>query len=267
MRAFRVAYDGTDYRGFQRQPHGQTVEDALFGALADLGVAFEGAPAGYAAAGRTDAGVSARAQTVAFEAPEWLTPRAFNGELPAAVRAWARADVADAFHATHDAVERRYRYFLHAPDADAERAATAAEVLSGRHDLHNFTPDETGTERDLTVEVTRDGPFLLVDCAAGGFARQLVRRLASAVASVAAGEREVAFLERALGPASLDGPDGIPPADPEPLVLLDVRYPDVEFAVDEAAAESARAVFAERRRRRLAGAHVAGALSSAGDGG
>ena len=101
MRAFRLAYDGTGYRGFQRQPHGETIEDAVFEALAELGVEFEdGAPVGYAAAGRTDAGVSARAQTVAFEAPTWLTPRAFNGDLPADVRAWAAAEVPPAFHAT-----------------------------------------------------------------------------------------------------------------------------------------------------------------------
>jgi tRNA pseudouridine(38-40) synthase len=76
MDAYRVAYDGRPFHGFQRQPDVATVEDALFDALRNLGVLADDAakPAGYAAAGRTDAGVSAVAQTVAFEAPEWLTP-------------------------------------------------------------------------------------------------------------------------------------------------------------------------------------------------
>jgi tRNA pseudouridine38-40 synthase len=262
MRAFRVAYDGADYRGFQRQPHGQTVADTLFDALATLDIPFEGgAPVGYSAAGRTDAGVSARAQTVAIEAPEWLTPRALNSELPADIRAWAHADVSEDFHATHDAAERTYRYFLYAPDIDDERAEQAAGRLSGVHDFHNFTPDDTGTERDLTVRLRRDGPFLLVDCIAGGFARQLVRRVVSTVEAVGLGEREPAFLDRALGDDPLEGPDGIAPAAPEPLVLLDVAYPGIEFVVDEEAAESAREVFGERRRRRLAEARVAGALA------
>ena len=100
MRAFRLAYDGTGYRGFQRQPHGETIEDAVFEALAELGVEFEdGAPVGYAAAGRTDAGVSARAQTVAFEAPEWLGPAALNAELPREVRVWGHADAPEGFQA------------------------------------------------------------------------------------------------------------------------------------------------------------------------
>ena len=262
MRAFRVAYDGTGYRGYQRQPHDDTVEDTLFEALSNLGVEFaDGAPVGYAAAGRTDAGVSARAQTVAFEAPEWLRPRALNGELPADVRAWADADVPASFHATHDAVERTYRYFLYAPNVDVGRFASVAARLSAEHDFHNLTPDETGTERDLSVSVERDGPFVVVDCRAGGFARELVRRVVTLLEAVATGDREAAFLDRVLSSERLSGPDGIAPAPPEPLVLLDVRYPGVEFTVDETAAESAREVFGCRRRERLAGARVAETLA------
>ena len=140
MDAYRIAYDGRPFRGFQRQPDVPTVEDAVFDALRDLGVFAGDAPPGYAAAGRTDAGVSAVAQTVAFEAPEWLSPAAFNGELPASVRAWARADAPDGFHATHDAVAREYVYHLHALEADPGRARAALDALAGEHDFHNLTP-------------------------------------------------------------------------------------------------------------------------------
>lgn len=262
MRAFRLAYDGTEYRGFQRQPHGETVEDTLFGASRALGVGFEGgAPIGYSAAGRTDAGVSARAQTIALETPEWLTPRALNSELPASVRTWAAADVPEPFHATYDAVERVYRYFLYAPNGDDELAETAAAKLSGPHDFHNFTLEDDGTERDLSASVRREGAFLVVDCRAGGFARQLVRRVVSVLDAVAGGDRPPKFIDRALASEPLSGADGIAPAAPEPLVLVDVRYPEVQFEQDDRALEAARRVFGERRRRRLAGARVAEELS------
>lgn len=265
MRAFRIAYDGTGYRGYQRQPHENTVEDTLFDALSELGVAFEdGAPVGYAAAGRTDAGVSARAQTVAFESPEWLRPRALNSELPADIRAWADADVSATFHATHDAVERVYRYFLYAPDGDIDRATAVCEGLSGEQDFHNLTPDEDGTERDLSMTAGREGAFLVIDCRAGGFVRELVRRLVSLLEAVMEGDREMAFLERVLSEERLSGPEGVPPAAPEPLVLLDVRYPPLTFAIDEAAANSRREVFERRRRRRLAGTRVAETLATDG---
>ncbi|EMA33227.1 tRNA pseudouridine(38-40) synthase TruA [Halobiforma nitratireducens] len=129
LRAYRIAYDGTDYYGFQRQPSVPTVEGAIFAALRSLEV-FDperestdtdaNRPDGYAAAGRTDSGVSAVAQTIAFEAPDWLTPRALNSDLPADVRAWAVADAPPEFHATHHATRREYTYQLYAPPLEAE---------------------------------------------------------------------------------------------------------------------------------------------------
>ena len=261
MRAFRLAYDGTGYRGFQRQPHSETVENALFSALASLGVVENAPPRGYAAAGRTDAGVSARAQTVAFVAPEWLTPRALNGELPPDVRAWAHADVDEGFHATHDAIERRYRYFHYDPDLDDDVVETVCGRLSGTRSFHNLTPDDSGVERTISVERYRDGAFLVVDCTAGGFPRQLVRRVVSLLVSVASGERPVEFVDRVLGPEPIDGPEGVAPAPPEPLVLLDVRYPEASFVVDERGRNSAREVFGARRRERLATARVADTIA------
>jgi tRNA pseudouridine38-40 synthase len=262
MRAFRVAYDGVEYRGFQRQPHGETIEDTLFDALRELDVGFQdGSPLGYAAAGRTDAGVSAREQTIALETPTWLTPRALNSELPASIRAWAVADVPDSFHATHDAIERTYRYVLYAPDCDDGLARKAAKKLSGAHDFHNFTPDDDGTERELSVSVRRDRSFLVIDCRAGGFARQLVRRVVSMLDAVARGDREPAAIDRALSSEPLSGPAGIAPAAPEPLVLLAVRYPETTFDIDDRALEATRRIFEERRRQRLVGARVAGELT------
>ncbi|MFB6184129.1 MAG: tRNA pseudouridine(38-40) synthase TruA [Haloarculaceae archaeon] len=283
MRAFRIAYDGSEFRGFQRQPDVTTVEDALFDALADLDVLDGAKPAGYAAAGRTDAGVSALAQTVAFEAPAWLSPAALNGELPAAVRAWASADAPADFHATHDAAEREYTYHLYAPatgegahghegdrngtvdgggrgDVDDGRARDALDALAGEHDFHNCTPDETGTVRDLRTALERDGDFLVVRLRADGFARQLVRRIASLVTEVARGDADLDRIDRVLSAASLDGSAGVAPAPARPLVLTDVVYPDLSFVVDDDAAASARDVFAERHRTAAANARVAATI-------
>jgi len=257
VRAYRLAYDGTAYRGFQRQPDVATVEDEVFDALCRLG-ALEGRnPDGYAAAGRTDAGVSALAQTVAFEAPDWLAPRALNGELPADVRAWADADAPASFHATHDAESRSYLYHLHAPDASVERAREAAAALSGHHDVANLTPDDRGTERLLTVSVDHDGAYLLCRFTAGGFPRAFVRRAVSLLGAVARGEASLGRVERVLDPEPLPGPEGVPAAPPEPLVLVDVAYPPLSFGVDERAAASAREVFERRRVEQQTGARVA----------
>ena len=276
-RAFRVAYDGREYAGFQRQPHATTVEGTLLRALAEHGLLDRGdgpthaTPPGYAAAGRTDAGVSAVAQTVAFEAPTWLTPRAFNGHLPGSVRVWAAADVRDGFHATHDAVRRTYRYHLYAPAAGAAspapdgavddgRVRDALDRLSGRHDFHNLTSDDAGTVRDLTATASRDGDLLVVEVTAGGFPRALVRRLVAAVRAVGRGHTEPSRIDRLLDAEPVPGELGVGPAPPEPLVLWDVAYDGVAFDVDREAAESARVAFGERYRTARHAAAATGAI-------
>jgi tRNA pseudouridine38-40 synthase len=245
VRAFRIAYDGRPYHGYQRQPSVPTVEGCLFSALAALGIGDGGPPDGYAAAGRTDAGVSALAQTVAFEAPEWCTPRALNGELPADVRAWASAEAPGGFHATHGAESRAYRYHLHAPDLAIEAVSEPLSAIEGTHDFHNLTAvSDPGRDTVRTVEETsveRDGEFLVVELRAGGFLHEMVRRVVSFL-EASAGE-DAPAIDRVLSPETLSGPEGIGPAPPEPLVLVDAEYPELAFEVDERAAESRRSVF------------------------
>ncbi|MEF8775501.1 MAG: tRNA pseudouridine(38-40) synthase TruA [Haloarculaceae archaeon] len=284
MRAYRIAYDGRDYHGFQRQPEVPTVSDAILDTLRTLDVVDDrSVPAGYAAAGRTDAGVSATHQTVAFEAPGWLVPSALNSGLPAEVRAWASAEVPAGFHATHDAVAREYTYYLHAGSSPQDRstaepeplrtasgdgvpadrlarAREAANALAGEHDFHNLTPDTAGTVRDLDLTCERAGRFLVVVVRADGFPRQLVRRLVTVVDERARGEADHSRIERLLRSEPVDGPEGIAPAPPEPLALTDVAYPDVAFTVDERANASATAVFDARHRRHASLARVAGRL-------
>lgn len=284
-RAYRVAYDGRPFFGFQRQPDVPTVEDALLDALRALDVLAHDAdiPTGYAAAGRTDRGVSAVRQTVTLDAPEWLTPRAFSSELPAGVRVWAAADVSADFHATHDAARRTYRYHLHAPGADLDRAREAADRLSGEHDVHNLTSEPRGpkTRRDLSISVDADGDgntvagddpapgahrdaagdeFLTLTVAAGGFPREFVRRVATVVRGVAVGDTDLGRIEEVLGEGTLSGPHGVAPAAPEPLVLADVSYPGVAFEPDPAAVAALRDVFSGRRVDALARGRVFGDL-------
>jgi tRNA pseudouridine38-40 synthase len=264
MRAFRLAYDGDPFHGFQRQPDVPTVADALLDALAALDVTDGAKPPGYAPAGRTDAGVSALAQTVAFEAPDWLDPSALNGALPDSIRAWAHADVPADFHATADARERTYVYHLHAPEevVDDDRARAALRGFAGEHDFHNLTPDDEGTVRTLSTACRRDGPILELELGADGFPRQLVRRVVGVVASVARGEATLDRVDRVLAREPLPGHAGVPPAPPHPLVLVDVDY-GIDFTVDPDAADEARRAFDARRGEYRERAAAAGAIAEA----
>ncbi|MFC4359463.1 tRNA pseudouridine(38-40) synthase TruA [Halobium salinum] len=278
-RAFRIAYDGRPYYGFQRQPDVPTVEGVLFDTLDRLGVhdPDDHRPSGYAAAGRTDAGVSALAQTVALDAPEWLTPRAFNSGLPGEIRAWASAEAPAEFHATHDATRREYVYHLYAPASDDagadpelggsvgggvddDRVRAALDALSGEHDFDRLTPDDRLTERRIEASATREGDFLAVRVAADGFPRGLVRRLVTLARAVGTGDADLARVESLLGDGPIRGREGVAAAPATPLVLTDVSYPDLDFTADEDAAESAREAFGERHVEGRVAGRVAGAI-------
>lgn len=242
--AFRVAYDGRRFHGFQRQPDVRTVEDTLFEALAEFDIGAGSAPAGYAAAGRTDAGVSALAQTVAFRGPSWLTPEPINNALPEDVHVWARARPDDRFHPRHDATERTYEYLLDVDGLSLRRARRAATSLAGTHDFHNLSGEREDTVRSITrARLEPTDHFLRLQVTAPGFLRAQVRRMASLIAAVGRGDRPVDVVDRVLAPEPLPGPDGIAPAPADRLVLTQVRYPAVRFRVDQTAARAAEAAF------------------------
>ena len=288
--AYRVAYDGRDFHGFQRQPDVPTVEGAIATALRELDLLDEdrigddrpdgegtagnptdpGAsgtrgenrtptlPDTYSAAGRTDAGVSALAQTVAFDAPEWLTPHALGGPLPDAVRVWARAAVPADFDARYDATRREYVYFLPVAgdEFDVTSMREAAARCRGTHDFRDLSADDERTERTIECAIREERECLAVTVAAGGFPRELVRRLVTVLAAVGRGELALETVEELLEPGTV--PDHVRPgpAPPGGLVLSEVAYPGITFVVDAAALEGRRAAFRERWRRDLARARV-----------
>jgi len=134
------------------------------------------------------------------------------------------------------------------------------DALTGNHDFHNLTPDDEGTVRNLSGELTRDGDVLLVELRAGGFARQSVRRVVGLVAEIARGDSPLSKVDRVLAAGPLSGPDGVAPAPAYPLVLTGVDYPEVAFDADSEAVDSARTVFADRRAERRTAARVAGCV-------
>ena len=107
-----LAYDGTNFHGFQRQENGRTVQASFETALRNIGWQ----DAAISAAGRTDSGVHASGQVVSFEF-DWQHSHeamrdALNANLPPDVAAQAVADTEDDFHPRHSAKARRYCYRL-----------------------------------------------------------------------------------------------------------------------------------------------------------
>jgi tRNA pseudouridine38-40 synthase len=191
-----VAYDGTDYQGFQRQVNGPTVQEALEAALGRI----TQAKVMVLAAGRTDAGVHAEGQVIAFDTV-WRhglssLERAMNAVLPPDIAVRDLTRVAPDFHPRYNARSRCYRYTVYnAPvrsplarrtslyvgkplNLEAIRRATALVV--GERDFAAFgrPPQGEKTVR-CVIEAgwTADLPWLFFEIEANAFLFRMVRSI------------------------------------------------------------------------------------------
>ncbi len=237
-----LAYDGTEYCGWQVQPRQATIQGVLNAVLEK----FEGAPVATHAAGRTDAGVHAEGQVVSFRlAREWegkALRRALNGNLPPDIRVLNAAVAADDFHARFDAKGKTYRYQLytgevmspflvryawhHPSPIEVERMAEDARQLVGTHDFTAFTvaDGETRTNvRTVTdIHLERDGQWLKLFFTGDGFLRYQVRTMVRALVEANQGRLKTGSLAKliASGDRALVGA----PAPAPGLTLMKVEY-------------------------------------------
>jgi tRNA pseudouridine38-40 synthase len=214
-----VAYDGTDFAGFQRQGQGErTVQDDLEAGLRALGWE-EGS---LLAAGRTDAGVHAQGQVIGFRL-SWnqATPSitlALNANLPRDLSVLSTEAAPEGFHPRFSAKRRCYRYRMvfdssrqplqerYAwrvwPKPDERAMCEAAEILLGEHDFGGFgrAPVEGGQTRrqmfKVGVSLTEDLGDL--EFIADAFLYHMVRRLTAGLVEIGWGKRSVAELSEVL---------------------------------------------------------------------
>lgn len=214
-----IAYDGTEFHGFQRQAEGiRTVQEELEKALRTLG--WE--ESSLKAAGRTDAGVHARGQVIAFgiewRAEEEDLSNALNANLPDDVAVWRTEMVTEEFHPRFSALKRQYAYSIYCaphrapmrdryswrvwPDPDYERLKQAGKSVIGKRDFAAFgkAPIDGGhTIREVSSAVwsTTEGG-LLFEIEADAYLYHMVRRLVAALISIGVGRSEVDALQELL---------------------------------------------------------------------
>jgi tRNA pseudouridine38-40 synthase len=263
LRTFRivVAYDGTEFVGWQRQASGASIQGLLEDALYEL----DGRPVTVTGAGRTDAGVHALGQVAAFTLERSIEPdvvtRALNARLPDAVRVLSTAVAAADFHPRFGAraktyryrlcvapvlspFERRYAWHVGALDIDAMRVA--ARCVEGRHDFAAF--QSAGTDVATTIReifVSRiEECGLRIDCGINdksairtpqsamvcvayeitgdGFLRHMVRSIVGTLVEIGRGRHPASWMDEVI--ASRDRGAAGPTAPAAGLVLMSVDY-------------------------------------------
>lgn len=244
--ALKIAYDGTLFHGQARQPGVPTVEGEILAALARARIVRDARVARFQSASRTDRGVSALGNVVAFDTglAAQAVGRAFNAKARG-VWAWAAADVTEDFNARR-ALSRWYRYTV-TLDHDPGRLQEALRLFEGEHDFRNFTRDRERTiVRIDSATATRTDAAVVMDLRARSFRWNLVRRIVAASLQFESRTRTLFDLERALRPRTR-ADFGLAPA--EPLVLVDVSY-DIPFEplTDPTTLARVRAFWEDRSR-------------------
>ncbi len=233
-----LAYDGTRFRGWARQPGERTVE----GAVTDAVEALFAKVGKLSVAGRTDTGVHALANVVSVEVgggpPAERAMEALNAVLASDVAVVRAEEASPAFHARHSARSRSYRYRIwrrrerspfevdramwHPRPLDLQRLQAMAAMAVGEHDFRAFTPTET-QHRDFvrTIEDARwldHGDTVELELTANAFLRHMVRTLVGSMLVLDPNE----FLQLLQGaPRSAAGAT----APACGLYLVDVGYP------------------------------------------
>ncbi|MEM3445242.1 MAG: tRNA pseudouridine(38-40) synthase TruA [Thermoplasmata archaeon] len=228
--AVKFGYDGTLFHGYQRQKNAVTVEGTILSFLLNKNLLSESPR--FASASRTDAGVSALGNVVAFNTPE--NPEKILGMLNTisdGIWFYGYAAVPEKFNPRH-ARERWYRYFLSKEGfEEKEKLEQAFSIFPGTHDFRNFArPSERKTVREIfKIEVSDAENFWVIDIYGSSFLWGMVRKIIGAVGELMQGRATIAQIADALdGKTTID----FPLAPPERLILMDVRY-DFGFTVTE----------------------------------
>jgi tRNA pseudouridine38-40 synthase len=237
-----VEFDGSRFCGWQTQPQGCAVQDALERALAEIA----GGPVDTVCAGRTDAGVHALGQVVHFDTdaarPESAWVRGVNALLPPACAVnWSREVMQD-FHARYSALARCYRYVLlnhpvrpaadqarvgwfHVP-LDLEKMQRAARLLIGEHDFSAFRSAECEARTPVRtlerLDIARRGDYVVFDFRANAFLHHMVRNIVGSLVYVGKGKYPPEWLGEIL--AGRDRSRAAPTFEAAGLYLSRVVY-------------------------------------------
>lgn len=246
MRNLRLTlqYDGTDYAGWQTQPHQPTIQGRLTEVLSRI----EGKRVQLHGAGRTDAGVHALGQVANYLTAKPIAcdrlKRALNASLARDIRVVAVEEVDEGFHARFSAKQKTYRYVIalgetvspfeyryvhhHPYKLNLEALRQAALAMIGRHDFAAFATaagTESTTRTITALEVERQGERLIVEVTGNGFLRYMVRTMVGTLLDVGRGRLQADAIPRILASRDRSLAGETAPASGLTLVKVDYENP------------------------------------------
>lgn len=237
-----VAYDGTNYHGWQLQPNGNTIESELNKHLSEL----LGEEIKVIGASRTDAGVHALCNVAVFDTqakmPGEKISYALNQRLSEDIRIQKSEETKQDWHPRHCESQKTYEYritcapfpiptkrlyaFYTYQKLDVKRMQEAADFLLGEHDFKSFCAVNAQVESTVRTlyraEVEGQGSDIVIRVTGNGFLYNMVRIIAGTLMEVGAGKREPEEIPGIL--AALDRSAAGPTAPAHGLMLTEYKF-------------------------------------------
>lgn len=246
----KLAYDGTNFSGFQVQPNKRTVQGEIEKALSKMSkeefIRIKGA-------GRTDAGVHARGQIIHFDYPRYIPEdgmlRALNALGPEDI-VFLESDIVDhTFHSQYLAKGKMYHYRVdnhslkdpftrfyahhHPFDIDLKRTQKALAFLEGTHDFTSFASahsdkeDKTRTIYEASVAIDEKTEEWIFTFRGNGFLYNMIRIIMGTILQVADGRRPVEDIKKIL--EAKDRTTAGPTVEAKGLCMMEVYYDEDAF--------------------------------------
>jgi tRNA pseudouridine38-40 synthase len=242
--AVKFGYDGTGFSGYARQPDQKTVEGEIIRYLIQEEIIADEKSARFQSASRTDKGVSAVCNVVAFDTP-W-EKRAILGALNAKcddIWFYGSKEVEDSFNPRY-ANERWYRYILQNENLDLQKIYKAKSMFVGEHDFRNYAkPEGRNPVRKIdSIEILKKEHHVLIDVKAESFIWNMVRRIVKALEEIGLGNISLNELEKSI---DTEEKFDFGLSSPEPLVLMDIAY-DFNFDVNRTIIKNLRKIIEKK---------------------
>jgi len=231
--AVKFAYDGRKFYGFARQPRLKTVEEDILNILVENGFIKDPKESHFRSASRTDKGVSALGNVIAFNTDSIKKNiiKKLNSDLKD-IFLYGMKEIESDFFPRH-AKWRSYRYYLRRKYLEIDKILSAAAAFTGEHNFSNFARVEEFKDPCRIIDniiVTENNDFFVIDFYAQTFLWHQIRRIISAMEKVGTGKLEEEQIIEALNNPDKKVDFGIAPA--APLILKDIMY-DFNFEYEK----------------------------------
>ncbi|MCD7781288.1 MAG: tRNA pseudouridine(38-40) synthase TruA [Methanosphaera sp.] len=233
--ALKIAYIGSKFHGYQRQPNYRTVEGELLKTLQELEIIEDTWSAHYSVAGRTDKGVHSTGNVVSFITDSDIHINQVNGELPRDIKIIGTSPVPYGFKVRFP--EKRVYTYIQPIDPfrddtlDIEKIRQAMEYFLGEHNYRNFSKrNEKNPMRTIkSIQLEEKNNLLIFKVDGVSFLWNMVRKIITSLMMVGYGELELEDIRKLLTEEELRQYIRLRPAPANGLILSDVEYKNITF--------------------------------------